>query len=185
MRTSKVLHRFTVEDGREIIFRAPAWEDIDVCMDYINSLIEEDLDVLPERNKMTKDEVADWLRRRLEDMEKGRAIDIVAETDGRVIADSEVIRDAAFFQTFFHVGQLGIMIGGGYRNLGLGTHIMKVLIEESRKAGLRVLVLNVFANNSRAIHVYEKVGFREIGRITNGVHRKNKYFDNIMMTLNL
>jgi RimJ/RimL family protein N-acetyltransferase len=87
-------------------------------------VVEEDLDVLPERKKMTREEVADWLSTRLKDIEKGKVIDIVAEIDGKLVADSEVVRDGSFFPTFFHVGLVGIMILAGFRNIGIGTEIL-------------------------------------------------------------
>lgn len=43
--------------------------------------------------------------------------------------------------------------------------MMKTLIEQVRTMGLKVSTLSAFANNKRAIHVYEKVGFVRTGRI--------------------
>lgn len=74
---------------------------------------------------------------------------------GKVVANSEVTRKMG---PMSHVGGLGIAIKAGYRNTGTETETMKTLIEESRKMGLKVLVLDVFASNKRARHVYEKVG---------------------------
>ncbi|MGQ9514640.1 MAG: GNAT family N-acetyltransferase [Thermoproteota archaeon] len=45
------------------------------------------------------------------------------------------------------------------------------LIGEAKKMGPKILILKVFATNSRAIHVYKKVGFEEVGRIPNGLWR--------------
>lgn len=39
--------------------------------------------------------------------------------------------------------------------------MMKTLIEQGRAMGLKVLTLSAFENNKRAIHVYEKVGFKK------------------------
>lgn len=182
MKPDEIMKRFTAKNGRDVILRTPKWEDLDDLLDYINSLAEEDLDVLPERRKMTREEEANWLEHKLAEMEKGKAIDIVAEVDGRVVANSEVNVNK---RARSHVGELAIGIRLGYRDMGIGNEIMKTLIEESRKAGLKVLMLRVFANNDRAKHLYEKVGFKETGRIPKGINRKNKYIDDIIMTLNL
>jgi len=53
------------------------------------------------------------------------------------------------------------VIESGYRDVGIGTEMVGALVEESRKRGLKLLVLRVFADNDRARHVYEKLGFRE------------------------
>jgi ribosomal protein S18 acetylase RimI-like enzyme len=78
---------------------------------------------------------------------------------------------------------LGIAIGSGYRDIGIGTEMMEVLIEESRKAGLKLLLLGVFETNNRARHLYEKLGFKEIGRVPKGIFRNGRYIDEIRMAL--
>jgi len=120
------------------------------------------------------------LRSRLAEMEKGKVIDVVAEVDGRLVANSEVNMKSG---PMSHTGELAIMVRSGYRDVGIGTEMVQTLIEESRKAGLKVLVLHVFANYSRAIHVYEKVGFTETGRIPKGIHLEDEYIDDVIMTL--
>jgi len=60
--------------------------------------------------------------------------------------------------------------------------MMKTLIEQADMMGLKILTLTVFATNKRAIHVYQKVGFKETGRILKGIYRKGKYLDRVIMT---
>lgn len=162
-----------------MVLRAPQWRDLDDLLEFINSLVEEEADICREK-KATREEEADWLGRRLADIEKGAEIGIVAEVEGRVVANSVVTRKSG---PMSHVGSLGIAIKAGYRNTGIGTEIMKTLIDESRKMGLKVLVLDVFASNRKARHVYEKVGFKESGKIPKGIYRKGKYIDLIRMTM--
>lgn len=58
---------------------------------------------------------------------------------------------------------LGISIGEGWaRDQGYGTAAMRLLLDKA--ADLPVVTLWVYADNERAIHVYEQVGFRETGR---------------------
>jgi ribosomal protein S18 acetylase RimI-like enzyme len=42
--------------------------------------------------------------------------------------------------------------------------------------------LGVFSTNRRAIHVYEKLGFRETGRVPNEIYKGVEYIDHITMT---
>ena len=86
------------------------------------------------------------------------------------------------FRSENHVGDLGILIKSGYRDIGIGTEMMKTLIVQAREMGVRILALTVFATNKRAIYVYEKVGFKETGRIPNGIYRNGKYIDRVIMT---
>jgi len=183
LKAGQVFRRFTAKDGRGVILRAPRWEDLDDLLNLYNSLVDEGADItdLP-TEKVTREEEANWLGRRLADIENDRIIGIVAEVDGRVVANSDVTRKGGIMG---HVGKLGMLVKAGFRSIGIGTEMMKTLIEESRRMGLKVLVLDVFASNSRARHLYQKMGFEEAGRIPKGIHRKGEYIDLIRMTMPL
>jgi ribosomal protein S18 acetylase RimI-like enzyme len=84
-----------------------------------------------------------------------------------------------------HHGYLGIAISRKHRDQGLGLEMMRTLVKESRKAGLKTIQLEVFANNQRAIHVYEKTGFKEAGRIAKKMLRNGKFIDSIVMAREL
>jgi len=182
LKTGQVLHRFSARDGREVILRTPRWEDVDDLLELINSLIEEEAD-LPFEAKKTREEEVDWLARGMAQVEKGEAFYMVAEVDGRVIASADISRGK--FRCMSHLGDLGIVIKSGYRDLGIGTEIMKFLIGQAREMGLKVLTLRVFSTNERAQHVYRKVGFKEVGRVPKAVYRNGKYIDDIIMALEL
>ena len=48
--------------------------------------------------------------------------------------------------------------------------------------GLRVLALTVFVSNSGPVHVCEKVGFVQTGRIPKNFSSDGKYIDGIIMS---
>ena len=179
MKAGKVIHRFTAKDGREVILRTPRWEDLDGLMELINSLVEEGADIEYDTKK-TREEEVDWLSRAIAQLEKGNRLHMVAEVEGKVIASCGITKRR--FTCENHVGDLGILIKSGYRDIGIGSEMMKTLIDQARVMRLKILSLTVFATNKRAIHVYEKVGFKEIGRIPKGIFRNGKYIDRVMMT---
>ena len=150
---------------------------MDGLLEFINSLVVEGADIL-RGDKVTRSEEADWLGKRLADIEKGELIDVVAEVEGRVVANSEVDRRSGFMS---HVGYLGIGVKTGYRGIGVGTEVMKTLIEESRKAGLKILVLDHFETNKTARKLYKKVGFKETGKTPKGICKNGKYLDLVRM----
>jgi len=63
--------------------------------------------------------------------------------------------------------------------------MMVALLELSQRAGLKIVILDVFATNIAAIKLYEKVSFKEAGRIIKGVLRDGKYIDLVRMTIEL
>jgi L-amino acid N-acyltransferase YncA len=172
---------FTAKDGRRVVLRSVKWEDLDDLMGLINSLVEEGTDIL-RTSKVTRNEEAEWLGRRLASISKGELIDAVAEVDGKVIANSEVGKRSDIMS---HVGDLGIGIKQGYRGIGIGAQLMKALIDESKKAGLKILVLDHFATNKTARRLYEKMGFIEAGKIPKCIYKNGEYIDLFRMALEL
>lgn len=178
---AKVLREFVAKNDKRVILRKPRWEDLNDLLDFINSLVEEGADILRE-TPVTREEEADWLGKRLASIEKGEIIGVVAEVDGKVVANSEVMKKGGLMS---HLGVLGIAVKKDYRGMGIGKELMKTLIEESRKARLKVLVLEVFDSNTVAKDVYAKMGFKGAGRIPKGVFKQGKYIDLLRMTLEL
>lgn len=172
---------FVAKDGRKVTVRSIRWEDLNDCIEFINSLVDEGSDIAME-TRVSRNEEADWLGKRLASIEKGELVDIVAEVDGKMVANAEVGRRTG---PMGHVGALGIGIRAEYRGIGVGTMLMNTLVEESRKMGLKMLVLDVFETNKIAKGLYRKVGFRENGRIPKGICKKGEYFDLVRMTLEL
>jgi len=168
---------FTLKDGRKALIRAPRWEDLDDLMDLINSLVREDAFILRER-EVDRVEEAEWLAKKLVSREKGELIHFVAEVDGKVVASAEIIKRRGHQK---HVGVLGIAVKSGYRGLGIGTKLIEVLLEEAKKQGLKVIVLDVYEKNLPALNLYRKMGFKEVGRIPKAIFWKGRYIDDIKM----
>jgi RimJ/RimL family protein N-acetyltransferase len=178
MHSGEELKRFKAKDNRQVILRTPRWEDLDDFLELINSLVEEGADIL-RSEKVSREEEIDFLARVLSRLEKGEMFYLVAEIDGQVVAVSEINKRDGYEK---HVGVIGIAIKEGFRDIGIGTEMMKTLIEQAQKIGLKVLTLSAFATNTRAIHVYEKVGFIKTGFIPKKRFKDGKYTDEIIMT---
>lgn len=77
---------------------------------------------------------------------------------------------------------IGIVIGEKSAwGRGIGTRAMKYLEGEIKKAGLHRIELGVFEFNTRAYHLYQKLGYREIGRIDSFTYWKGEMWQDIRM----
>ena len=177
MKSGEILRRFTAKDGREVILRTPKWEDLDDLVELMNSIVDEGVDIATTQ-KITREGYTEQFKRRLALMEKGEVVRLVAEVEGKVIASSELRKRTGYSR---HVGNLGIWARKGYRDIGIGTEMLKTLISQAKITGIEILELAVASANRRAIHVYEKVGFRETGRIPKFYHKNGKYHDEVIM----
>ncbi len=176
-----VLYVFNAKDGREVILRTPKWEDIDDALDFINSLVEEDAMILV-KEKKTREQEIDWISSCMLKLEKSEFIMIVAEVDGKLVGVVEV---NPHFGKMSHVGSLGISVMKGYRNIGIGLDLIKEAEKHAIHMRLKTMELEVFEKNERAIHVYEKMGYKVTGRIPEGVLHQGEYSDVLIMTRKL
>ena len=81
-----------------------------------------------------------------------------------------------------HVGSVGLYVHADYQNQGVGTALMKVLLDLADNWLMLVRVeLEVFADNERAIHLYEKLGFEKEGLLRMTTVRSGRYVDDCKM----
>jgi putative acetyltransferase len=86
-------------------------------------------------------------------------------------------------EAFRHKAELGVTVHDDYQNLGLGTVMVKHLLEIARKKGLKKVYLLVNTDNSRAICVYEKCGFRIEGKLEKEHFRDGRLGDDYRMAV--
>lgn len=181
IKPGQIHSRVALATGETAILRGPNWNDLDDLIDYINGLVEERA-YITKTEKVTREAEAEWLGQRLAEIENGHMIHLVAEVAGKVVGAGEVNQ---LPEERDHTGYLGIGISKSHRGQGLGTALMQALKELSKKAELEILILDVFATNTVAITLYEKIGFKEVGRIPKGIYRDGNYIDLVRMTSEL
>lgn len=81
--------------------------------------------------------------------------------------------------------ELGIFIGEKeYWDKGFGTEAIKLLLDYGfNLLNLHNIMLEVFSFNKRAIKVYKKIGFKEIGRRREAREIAGKKYDEVFMDI--
>ena len=78
----------------------------------------------------------------------------------------------------------GIYTNPELRISGVGSNLMKLALYVAFKVfNLHSLRLEVIENNTKAINLYKKFGFKEEGRLKDFVWRKEKWLDVIVMSI--
>ena len=68
------------------------------------------------------------------------------------------------------------------RGQGIGEKLVAVLTTRAKKIlKIKMIRLEVFSTNKRAIGFYKKMGFNKIGVIKNGLKHYGRYIDEIIM----
>ncbi|MGD8554017.1 MAG: GNAT family protein [Anaerolineales bacterium] len=82
-----------------------------------------------------------------------------------------------------HSAEFGISIGDKtYWDQGYGTEAVRSLLRHAFETlNLRRISLNVFEYNERAISVYQRVGFKEEGRLRQAKFHQGRYWDTLVM----
>lgn len=172
---------FTAKDGRSILLRRLRWEDLDGLLDFVNSLVREEAPI-NRINEVSRSEEVEFLARRLLDIENKKVVQLVAEVEGKIVGNAEVVKLSGRES---HVVKLGVGVRSGYRRMGIATKLIEALIRQAKKERLRIILLAVYENNLPAITLYKKLGFKEIGRTPKGVYWKGKYIDDVKMAMEI
>jgi ribosomal protein S18 acetylase RimI-like enzyme len=99
----------------------------------------------------------------------------------KLVGWCDVRREAA--EIAKHCGTLGMAVVDGYRGCGIGERLITQTLEAIRQSdlGIERVELTVWGSNTRAIGLYEKVGFAHEGRKVGARKIDGKTDDVILM----
>lgn len=180
MEPGKIIKTFTSKKGNRVIIRYPKWEDLDDLHRFINALSKEDTFVKYSGEEISREEEARWLGETLLKMETAEKVHLVATVNGSFAGNCEIRRHK---RRETHVGTIGISVAPKYRDEGIGAALLSALIEQGKKAGLKLLILHCFETNDRALHLYEKLGFTRAGLVPGVYAYKGSFVGEVTLYL--
>jgi len=104
----------------------------------------------------------------------------VAEIDG-IVVGWITLSQVSIREVYRGVGEISVYISESARGKGVGTSLMKKMIEESEKEGYWTLESSIFAINKSSLALHEKMGFRIVGIRKKIAMRDGKWHDTIIM----
>lgn len=129
------------------------------------------------RETFTNEMHMNWLKTKVF---KGQVVQYIIETKDTTPIGSVYYRDIIDSHAEF-----GIFIGEKeYLGRGIGQEAMKLFIQYGLdKLGLNTIYLRVIKSNDRALHVYEKIGFKEIREEKQMIDLTEEFIDIVFMVL--
>jgi putative acetyltransferase len=104
---------------------------------------------------------------------------LVAEVDGRVAGFGRLDLWGGRQR---HVGTVSLNVDEAFQGQGIGRRLLEALLELADDClNLTRVQLEVWADNARAIHLYERLGFELEGRRRRAVLRRGEYVDVLLM----
>ena len=146
-----------VFESENIIYVRPSFDLVPDYLEMVNDIENVAKFIGDRREPLTEQQEMDYIKDKIDNnavmfsmMEKG--------TD-RFIGNIE------FFNRVFEEAEWGIAITASMQNKGYGKEALKRSVEYGfNELGLTRIYLGVYADNPRAIHVYESCGFKEYDR---------------------
>lgn len=125
------------------------------------------------------------MRERLEGVRRHDLPWLVAEQDGQVVAwaYTSPFRPRAAYR---YAVESSIYVADGFQGQGLGTALMREIIERCRALGLRQVIAAVSNDQSRAsVELHLRLGFREVGTYRRVGWKFGRWLDVTLLQLSL
>lgn len=167
-------------DSIEILIRHPKSGDAPAMCDYINALSREKTYITWQGEKIKLSDEEKYLNKQLKRFKKKESVQLLLFANGQLAGISSIDLKERIQN---HIGSFGISVAKEFRGKGLGKLLMKHVLDEAVKnlKDLKIITLEVFAENKKAIKMYENFGFKQYGRLPNGNKYKGKFVDDILM----
>ena len=174
---------FSTKKNRSVELRLLEESDVDSSLKYINTVSAEDTYIGFSGEQLSFEDEKEYVLNVVKTMKEGSELHLVAVFDNQIVAVCDARRDLSLKKRSAHIAQLGLSVAKDFRGEGLGEKMMTKTIEliPEYLPDVKLLKLGVFAENTVAITLYTKLGFKQYGVLPGGVLYRGQYIDHILM----
>ena len=169
-----------LKNGQKLILRSPDMFDAEQLLEHmkITSAETEFMSRYPEEITVSVESQARFLQMLENDADNFM---LAAYLDGRMVGNAGITRVREHIK-YRHRANFGISLKEEVCGLGLGTLMLQEMFKIVKQTTFEQLELTVFADNFRAIRLYEKVGFVKVGVVPQAYRLKDgSYHDEVQM----
>ena len=106
---------------------------------------------------------------------------LVAEEAGKVVGFA-ALSPFSTRPVYAGVAEVMVYVAEDVRGRGVGTALLRALVEASEAAGVWTLLAGIFPENEASLRAHERVGFRRLGRHERiGRHRDGRWRDTVLL----
>lgn len=177
------MKKLKLANGEVIVIRPAGTNDAHELIEYIEKISSEsdNLTFGPGEFGITVEQEVNFLEN-MSNIEN--AIYLVAHNGKRIVGSLNFSGGSR--PRIAHTGEFGVSVLKAYWGNGIGTELIKYLLQWCRKSGIiRKVNLRVRTDNENAIHVYRKLGFAEEGMITREFCIDGRFYDTLSMGLKI
>ena len=146
-----------VFESENIIYVRPSFDLVPDYLEMVNDIENVAKFIGDRRELLTEQQEMDYIKDKMDN--KATMFSMLEKGTDRFIGNIE------FFNRVFEEAEWGIAITASMQNKGYGKEALKRSVEYGfNELGLTRIYLGVYADNPRAINVYESCGFKEYDR---------------------
>lgn len=141
----------TLQDGKRVLFRPLTADDKNALIALFEPVGVDDSNLM--RNDVhNRSLVASWV----DNIDLKKILPLVAVVNDRIVGDATLHFRSGPGR---HLADVRVFISKEFRHCGLGTAMLRALIELARKCGLQQLVAEIVADQVKVISAFKQLGF--------------------------
>lgn len=175
--------KYVLKNEEELVIRKANSSDALRVIEYVKKVANESdyLTFSSEEFNMTVDEEKEYIKNI---NQRNNCLFLIAEVSGKIVGNLNFNGNDRL--RISHMGEFGISVVKEYWGKGVGSKLLKYLIEWSKKTKIiKKINLVVREDNQRAIELYKRFGFEKEGIITRYFYLNNKFYNAMQMGLKL
>ncbi len=166
-------------NGSKFTFRLMEAKDRNAILNLARTMSETELSFM--RRDITQPEaVDDWIR----DIEMNRAISILVEDEGRVVAYGTLYYNQLFWSR--HLAEIRVVVTSAYRNRGLGSRLTRELMGFAKELNFDKVLAYTPVEDKVAQRMMQNIGFKAEALLTDWIKtRDDRTHDLVIMSTSL
>ncbi len=150
----------TLRDGTYVLLRPMAADDEARLREFYSAVADEDL-------RLFRHPVKDptLIRAWSEQLDYGKVLPLLALVKDRVVGNVSLHFCEGPKR---HTAEIRLFLTKDFRRRGLGTKMLRTLIDLARKQGLGILTVEIVADDANSIKAFEDLGFKPQATLENG-----------------
>lgn len=168
----------TLKDGANVLLRPMVLEDEEALWAMFSQVSDEDLRYL--RNDLRDPTVIQhWCR----ELDYAKVLPILALLKDRIVGQATLHFRKGPRR---HIAEVRIYLSVEFRKRGLGTKMIKALIDLARKQGVLILVAEIVIDQNQVIKAFQNLGFKPVCTYEDFfMLQDGELHDSVILTLNL
>lgn len=148
---AKYLQIVTLADGTRVLFRPLTAEDKNALVALFEPVGNDDLKLM-RNNVRDRELIASWADK----IDYHKTLPLVAVVNDRIVGDTTLHFRAGPGR---HIADIRIFLSKDFRRRGLGTALLRAVVDVARKCGLQQLVAEIVADQVKVITAFQQLGF--------------------------